>query len=149
MFYDPGPRQIGWANRSLVILRPRPPLVAWVRRCDPSTPIPAAEVAGATEALMIPAFDLTEDAWAWIEENADILFEVALESWYTDPDLWPDRRDFAALREWFEVELVDVVWDVVDAPLTSDPEVPPGPGDDAWDETPPPDGMPGGDGNWH
>jgi hypothetical protein len=120
MTSDDYPREIGYANRSLLLLRPRPAMINWVQGCDPESPVSDEEVARATEAILIPAFEVVADAWGWLHENADALFEVALGSWYGDRGLWPRRRDWATLQEWFDLEIVDVVWDVVDAPLTSD-----------------------------
>lgn len=120
---EPFGREIWYLNRHLVVLRPRRPFIDWVRDHDPGDPLPDDEVAQAREAFLMPPFDLLEDSWAWIEENATLLFEMALDGWYTDPEMWPRRRDFDGLREWFDVEVIDVLWDMVDAPLSSDPDI--------------------------
>jgi hypothetical protein len=140
MIHDSRPREIGYANRSLLLLRPRAPMITWVQGCDPGAPISDEEVARATEAMMIPAFEVVADAWSWIEDNADALFEVALGAWYGDRVLWPERRDWLTLQEWFHLEIVDVLWDVVDAPLTSEPDGPYA-GEPVDEETP--------DGEWN
>ena len=49
---------------------------------------------------------------------------MALSEWDTDEAAWPAVRDWAMLSEWFQFEFVDLVWDLVDEPLTSDPEAP-------------------------
>ena len=70
---------------------------------------------------LIPEFETNEEAWRWIEENAVEIFTHQVNEWYTDPQLWPARRDWKALKEWFELEYVEIAWDLVDAPLSSDP----------------------------
>lgn len=154
MIHDPYPREIGYANRSLLVLRPRRPMIEWVQGCDPEHPASEAEIARASEAMMIPVFESPDEATGWLEENADALFEVALGAWYADPELWPERRDWAALQEWFDLELIDVLWDVVDAPLASDPSDLSGGGglgDDPYGGFPPGGTLDGGagEGEWN
>lgn len=43
--------------------------------------------------------------------------------WYTDPSLWPAERDWETFKGCFDVEFIDIAWDLVDAPLSSDPPV--------------------------
>ena len=59
----------------------------------------------------------------------DLMFEIALDSWYTEPALWPKNRDWKEFNRWFNMELIDVAWDLVNQPLSSEP--PQGPADRA------------------
>lgn len=77
----------------------------------------------AVTAFLIPEFDMTEDSRTWIREHCDTFFEIQLNEWYTDPSLWPAERGWETFSAWFEVEFIDIAWDLVDAPLSSDPPV--------------------------
>lgn len=123
---DSDGREIWFLNRHLVLLRPKQPFIDWVRDADPGpgTPVGEEVARDAVQAFLIPEFDMTPDTHAWIRENYDLMFEIALDSWYTDPALWPEQRDWEAFNGWFNVELIEVAWDLVDQPLSSEaPEV--------------------------
>ena len=78
-------KEIWFLNRGLVILRPRQPFVDWVREADPGDPVPEEVVRESVSAFLIPDFDMTADSHAWIRENFELLFEIQLNEWYTDP----------------------------------------------------------------
>ncbi|MBN2404582.1 MAG: hypothetical protein JXE06_03280 [Coriobacteriia bacterium] len=51
------------------------------------------------------------DLEEWLELNGVTLFEEELNSWYTDPDLWPGDRSVALLKKWCVFELHTLVRD--------------------------------------
>jgi len=116
-------REIWFLNRGLVILRPRQPFVDWVRESDPGDPVPEEVIRESVSAFLIPDFDMTADSHAWIRENFELLFEIQVDEWYTDAAMWPSERDWETFQEWFDVELIEVAWDLIDAPLSSDPPI--------------------------
>ena len=113
-------REIWFLNRGLVLLRPKQLFVDWVRDSDPGTPVSEEVAWKAIEAFLIPQFDRTPDSHTWTHDNFELMFEIALDSWFTDPSLWPEPRDWETFNRWFNVELVDMAWDLVDEPLTSE-----------------------------
>ena len=116
---------IWFLNRGLVVLRPREPFITWVRDADPEHAGVADELlAGYLGAYLIPQFESDEESWGWIRTNASLVFSVVLNEWYTDRSVWPTRRDWDALQEWFQVEFTELVWDLVDESLSSDPDAP-------------------------
>jgi hypothetical protein len=120
---DESDREVWFLNRGVLILRPKKPFVSWVQEADPVSErqVDAAFVRENTGVYLIPEFESSDEAWSWIEENAAEIFTHQLNEWYTDPGLWPTQRDWKALNEWFELEYVEIAWDFVDAPLSSDP----------------------------
>ena len=114
---------IWFLNRGLVILRPKEPFIQWASQADFGGSAPANEFARPSTYL-IPEYESEEESWNWIQANSSLLFEVALSEWDSDETAWPAVRDWATLGEWFQVEFVELVWDLVDEPLTSDPEAP-------------------------
>jgi hypothetical protein len=119
-------KEIWFLNRGVLILRPKDLFVEWVQDADPvvDSRVDATFVRKGTAVCLIPEFDGEEEAWSWIRDNADMLFEHQLNEWYTDPGLWPSKRGWTVFKEWFDLEYVEIAWDLVDAPLSSDaPEV--------------------------
>ena len=114
-------REIWFVNRGLVIVRPRQPFIDWVREVDPGTPVSSEVVRESVSAFLIPDFDLEEESRAWIREACATIFEIQLNDWYTDPSMWPTGRDWETFIAWFDIEFIDIAWDLIDAPLSSDP----------------------------
>jgi hypothetical protein len=113
---------IWFLNRGLVVLRPKEPFIQWVS--DIAGDAPPAEELDQASTYLIPEFESEDESWEWIQGNATLLFELALEEWDVDEAEWPEDRGWVALSEWFEIEFVEIVWDLVDEPLTSNPEAP-------------------------
>lgn len=65
-------------------------------------------------AYLLPELELEEDVHEWIEENASWLFEIQLSAWTEDGSAWPETRDLKTFREWFRVDIHNVVLDVAD-----------------------------------
>jgi hypothetical protein len=117
-----GDAAIWFINRGVVVLRPRDPFAEWAVGLEEETSgLTAADVRADATAYLIPDFEYSSEAWAWIEENCGLLFDMELNGWQEDPSTWPAERGWAVFQEWFDVELIDTAWDLVDEPLTSDP----------------------------
>jgi len=63
-------------------------------------------------AILLPEFDLEEDVQEWVEENWQWLFEFQLAAWTADESAWPEPRDLKTFREWFRIDIHNVVVDV-------------------------------------
>jgi hypothetical protein len=108
-------------NRGLVVLRPRDPLVEWVATVDRTgTPLDVEGIRGTSTAFLIPEYDSPDDSWEWIRENCSVFFELELADWSEDEAAWPQDRGWDVFLEWFDLELIDTTWDLVDEPLSSD-----------------------------
>ena len=53
----------------------------------------------------------------WVEENAAWLFEFQLSAWTEDESTWPAARDLKTFREWFRVDVHNVVIDAADTDI--------------------------------
>jgi hypothetical protein len=115
---------IWFVNRSLVVMRPLDPFVRWVQQCDPTDIIDETDIRASTSAYLIPDGLDEDEALEWVRENSEMLFEIALTDWYADETMWPKDRSAFALEEWFAIELIEIVWDLVEERLTSDPDDP-------------------------
>ncbi len=105
-------------NRGVLIVRPRQPYLDWAAALDDSglTPDPDDE----QTVYLIPSFDDDDDARGILQEIYAEIFERELDAWHTDEAAWPQNRDFAMFKEWFEIELHSVVEDVCNDAIIDD-----------------------------
>jgi hypothetical protein len=104
-------------NRTAVSIVGAKPYIDWTLRNEGDVNRGTLTVARANTfgtAVLLPEFELEEDVHEWIEENATLLFEFQLSSWSSDEASWPPIRDLKAFREWFRVDIHNVVIDVGD-----------------------------------
>ena len=104
-------------NRTAVTVVGAKPYTDWTLHTDADVNKGAITVARAKtygSAYLLPEFELEEDVREWIEENASWLFEFQLAAWTDDESTWPATRDLPTFREWFRVDIHNVVVDVAD-----------------------------------
>jgi hypothetical protein len=104
-------------NRTAVSVTGAEPYIAWTRGTDSDSEkglltVRRAKPYGA--AFLLPEFELEEDVRDWVEENATWIFEVQLAAWTEDESAWPPSRDLATFREWFRIDVHNVVIDAAD-----------------------------------
>ncbi len=115
-------REIWFINRDLLVVRPLEPFAEWARSVDDGKGVMAPEATlDWTNSFLLPEFEMVEDAEAWLAENCDVIFEMMLNDWLMIPELWPEDRGWEAFQRWFSFERIETTWDLVDAPLSSDP----------------------------
>ncbi len=102
-------------NRSVAVLKPKQPLIDWLNALpDSEVPFTIAELQTDYTVLLIPEYDTDEQALRFIKKIYLDIFERELDSFCTDPDLWPSKRDFKTFLKWFDIELHSEVFDTVD-----------------------------------
>src|SRR5438105_5689874 len=104
-------------NRTAISIVGARPYVEWTERTDADFNKGTLTVARTQQygtAILLPELELEDDVLEWIEENALWLFEFQLSSWTEDESLWPEARDLTLFREWFRVDIHNVVVDVGD-----------------------------------
>ena len=104
-------------NRTAVTITGAQPYIDWMRATDAdfnrgALTVPRAKAYGS--AFLLPEFDLEEDVQEWVEDNVSWLFEFQLAAWTDDESAWPQVRDLNTFREWFTVDIHNVVVDVSD-----------------------------------
>jgi hypothetical protein len=97
-------------NRGVLIVRPRQPYLDWAAGLDNSGLVPDPD--DEQTIYLIPSFEDDEEAWKIVEEIYAEVFERELDGWHTDEAAWPQNRDFAMFKEWFDIELHSVVEDL-------------------------------------
>ena len=111
-----------WAvNRSALVVTPKKPFRDWAASIDAEAPKHAAELLnGHFSVYLVPPDPKEEQESAPLKGFFRVIFEQELESWCTDPELWPKRRDLRTFLDWFDARAESLVWDTVDAPLDTE-----------------------------
>jgi hypothetical protein len=107
-------------NRTAISIVGAQPYVEWTRKTDTTVERDPVSVPRATPfgtAVLLPEFELEDDVQEWVEENAGWLFEFQLSAWTDDESAWPATRDLKTFREWFRVDVHNVVIDVADTDI--------------------------------
>ncbi len=104
-------------NRTAVTLTGAKPYIDWTRATDADRDKGMLTVARAKpygSAFLLPEFELEEDVQEWIEENYTWIFALQLSNWTEDETLWPSPRDLNTFRDWFTIEIHNLVVDIAD-----------------------------------
>src|SRR5215471_8380803 len=107
-------------NRTAISIVGAQPYIDWTRKTDSMVErdtVTVARVKPFGTAVLLPEFELEEDVQEWVEENAGWLFEFQLSTWTDDESTWPAARDLKTFREWFRVDVHNVVVDVADTDI--------------------------------
>ncbi|MFC1717739.1 plasmid pRiA4b ORF-3 family protein [Candidatus Poribacteria bacterium] len=102
-------------DRLVAIIKPRQPFLDWLRSLpDWDLEMTLEELREDCIVLLIPEFDSNEEAKEHIEANYQVIFEMQLNNWYTDPIMWPEKRSLGVFRQWFDIEIHSIVIDTLD-----------------------------------
>jgi len=105
-------------NRTAAIIKPRAPYIAWANSFSGAADVLSLDQArGNATALLIPEFDCNADSRDFLEENFTVIFDSQLEAWSTDRKTWPKDRSLELFREWFDLEIHELVYDVAEEPI--------------------------------
>jgi hypothetical protein len=100
-----------------LILRYKEPAVRWINDSDPDSSDPPISLEFVNEertVYLVPdgAGDDPKTFERWLKAHYAEIFEMELEGWYTDEDLWPQQRPYSLFKAWFETELHTVIVDL-------------------------------------
>lgn len=98
-------------NRFALIVRPKQRFLEWANALDESPRLTTESLPGLTEVHLVEATFEAPDREALIDEYADEMWEQFLFGWSTDEDTWPRNRTAHTFRDWFDVTVVDCVFD--------------------------------------
>jgi hypothetical protein len=106
-------------NRHVLLLKPKQPFLDWLAAADPAPlPLTLEQVQEDRTAYLIPEFDETGDAEKWVMKLWRWFFEEEIGGWLTDPDLWPEKMSPQVFKQFFDIEIHSLVFDVSGKPLT-------------------------------
>jgi hypothetical protein len=102
-------------NRTAVVIRPKQPFVDWLNSVPGESSDNTLErISSENTTFLIPEFFGHNESLVYIKKIYDQIFEFELFGWYTDEDLWPEKRTWKMFQEWFDIEMNSEVFDLVD-----------------------------------
>lgn len=111
-------------NRCAVVIRLNQPFVDWINAADSNQEHRLTlERANNEPTVYLVEVEEQEEFEQWLKSHHEILFEEELNSWYTDPALWPQDRSLKTFKEWCSFEFHSVVIDTGGS-LLYDDEIP-------------------------
>lgn len=101
-----------YTNRNAIILKPLQPLLDWLTNLYPED---GFEIDQRNIYLL---GEEIEDVDAWIKKKFDKLFKLELDAWHTNKKEWPKKRNYKMFKQWFEVEISMMVYDLERHPVS-------------------------------
>lgn len=101
-------------NRSIGILKPKAPFYKWLASLPDPTAVDPDEYEKHTCIFLLPDYDLVDEREEIERQFFDLMFQNALNDWWLDESDWPKKRDLEMFREWFDLQILDGITDLVD-----------------------------------
>jgi len=103
-------------NRAAIVVRPKAPFFEWARSLEGGLP----ETTEPWTSVYLVAAGEKEEPSRVLRRCFALIFEEQLEAWHRDINDWPTPRTLASFGEWFEVTVVDLVFDLSEGSIEHD-----------------------------
>lgn len=103
-------------DRVAMIVRPKEPYFAWARSLEGGSDIDEMPSNDFGTVYLVEVSDAYQPERV-LRGHFSMIFKEQLESWHRDEATWPSRRTFWMFREWFDVQLIGLVFDLGKQPL--------------------------------
>lgn len=105
-------------NCIAVVVEPKEPYRAWARDLDGED----STIDGMSREHLTSVYLIEEDPNSEepLRRHWDWIFAENLHSWCRDSSSWPQDRTYTLFEAWFDVRVVDMVFDLADGPLRRD-----------------------------
>ena len=108
-------------NRTATIIEPKEAYLEWARKLDDDEPIiDTMSRQQLTSVYLVEETMDPTDIKRSLRRHWDWIFEEKLHAWHRDPRAWPQRRTFKLFQKWFDIRLIDLVYDMADGPLSQE-----------------------------
>ncbi len=105
-------------DRNAIIVKPKQPFFDWLNKIfQDEEPIMTLDE---NNIYLIREMDSNEQILQWIKKNFDLIFLNELNNWYTDENVWPQKRNYKMFAEWFDIEIHSMIIDLEDFPVTKE-----------------------------
>jgi hypothetical protein len=105
-------------DRNAIIVKPKQPFFDWLNQIfQDENPIMTLDE---NNIYLIREMDSNEQILQWIKKNFDHIFLNELNNWYTDENVWPQKRTYKIFAEWFDIEINSMIVDLEDFPVTKE-----------------------------
>ncbi|MHB1146326.1 MAG: ferritin family protein [Lutibacter sp.] len=116
--YAPADFVENYINRHGIVVKPLKSFADWLFNLYPEDGYPEF-----MESNIYLVNDEIEDLEVWLKKKFDKFFMFELESWNTNKKEWPQKRTYKMFRQWFQVELSTMVFDMEKQPVSKSHEL--------------------------
>lgn len=110
--YAPADFEDNYINRFAIVIKPLKPFADWLINLYPEDEYPEF-----MESNIYLVNDEIDDLEAWLKKKFDKFFMFELEDWHPDKKEWPQKRTYKMFKQWFQVELSTMVYDIEKQPV--------------------------------
>jgi len=107
-------------NRCVVIVKPKKSFLEWCREAIPDRELTLDSLRREPGTYLLSEYTYDAEQPEVLRNFFDLIFDIELQGWVIDEDLWPRDRRFEVFQKWFDLEFSSMVVDLVDAPLQHD-----------------------------
>lgn len=100
-----------YINRTAITIKPYQPFMDWINNLYPDEDF-------ADDDNNIYLIDEDIEVEAWVKKKFDKLFMLELDVWHTNKKEWPKRRNYKMFKQWFQVEISTMVYDLEKYPIS-------------------------------
>lgn len=101
-----------YINRTAILVKPLQPFLDWCSNLYPE------EIDEMSE---INTYLISEDIYdvdTWLKKKFDTIFKYELEAWHSNKKEWPQRRNYKKFKQWFQVDISRMVFDMEKEPVS-------------------------------
>ena len=113
---NPIPVYFDFINRTALIVKPKKPFFDWLKEIDPEDDV-LDDYMDDPDVYLLPDFEDTDQMEIWLKKNFDVIFRDQMNHWYTEEDLWIEKRTFKLFNQWFVYSMHTMVWDTLNRPI--------------------------------
>lgn len=107
-----------YIDRYGIVVKPLKPFADWLFNLYPEDGYPEF-----IESSIYMVNDEIDDLEAWLKKKFDKFFMFELENWHTFKKEWPQKRTYKMFKQWFQVELSTMVFDMEKQPVSKSHEL--------------------------
>lgn len=101
----------GILNGKRYLVRPAQPFLDWLHRVDStSARLTLDDLQREPTIYLVPECDSEDEAFEFLSQKIEEIFEEHLDGWYRVPEAWPATRDLPSFRSWFELSFHSMSW---------------------------------------
>jgi hypothetical protein len=112
---EPIPVYFDLVERSTIIIKPKQPFFEWLKSIDNEDDF--SDLKDETDVYLIPDFETKEEITRWLKKNFDMIFCDQMNHWYTNEEIWTQKRTFKVFCDWFDFSIHTTIWDTLDEPI--------------------------------
>ncbi|MGE3760183.1 MAG: hypothetical protein AB7H97_20630 [Pseudobdellovibrionaceae bacterium] len=103
-------------NRVAVTVKFKTPYLEWANNLPDNggMTVTLEDLNRSPNVYLIPSYETTSSIERFLQKVKPQIFEQQLNGWCTEPNWWPKNRSAREFNKWFDVEICEMVFDLVE-----------------------------------